>query len=141
MIRILLVEDNPVDAFIAERVIGLSGATAHLDIADGAAQALDLLTTRYLQTGELPDLILVDYYMPVQIGIQFLEAFAALDMPDKDKVITLMLTSSADPHLMPEAIRHGAHGLIPKPLSIPMVADLITRVQPDNAVILKDSIN
>jgi len=133
MIRILLVEDNPVDAFIAERMLLMSGADARLEIASSAAQAIDLLTSRYLETRELPDLLLVDQYMPMADGLKFLEAFAALDMPGKDNVLTLMLTSSGDPHLIGEALRRGAHGLVAKPISIPMLADLVVRTQQGDA--------
>lgn len=141
MVRILLVEDNPVDAFIAEKVVRLSGVNAQLEIADGGKNALDLLTHQYLETRELPDLILVDHHMPLQNGTQFLEAFAALDMPGKDRVVTLMLTSSADPHLIIEAIRRGAHGLISKPLSIEMLMDMIRRVRPKEQEGIQHPIN
>lgn len=130
MVKILLVEDNPIDAFIAEKVVMLSGADARLEIADGAAQALDLLISHYRENKELLDLILVDQFMPETNGMEFLDAFATLDLPGKDRVVTLKLTNSADPHLIAEAIRRGANGLISKPLSIPAMTDLIMRTQP-----------
>ena len=140
MVKILLVEDNEVDVFIAQKVIMLSGADVRLEIAEDVSQALKLLTNQYLDTHELPDLILVDQFMPLADGMQFLDAFAALDIPGKDKVVTLMLTSSIDPHLTAEAMRHGAHGLIPKPISLPMIAELITRALPSDPMVSKDPI-
>lgn len=134
-------EDNPVDAFIAERMLLMSGADAQLEIASSSEQAINLLTSHYLKTQELPDLILVDQYMPVADGMKFLEAFAALDMPVKHNVLILMLTSSGDPHLIVEAVRRGAHGLISKPISIPMLADLVMRTQHPHAEPVKDSTN
>lgn len=141
MVNILLVEDNAIDAFIAEKVVMLSGEDAKLEIADGAAKALELLTNQYLETRRLPDLILVDQYMPLADGMQFLDAYAALDMPGKDKVVTLMLTNSGDPHLIAEAMRRGAHGLVSKPLSIPLLADLIKRTQDRDAASMLNLIN
>lgn len=132
MVRILLIEDNPIDAFIAQKVVMLSGANARLEIADGAAQALELLTNQHREGYELPDLILIDQYMPVTDGLQFLDACALLNIPGKEKILKVMLTNSADPHLMVEAIKRGASGLLAKPLSIPVLNNLILRTQPDD---------
>jgi CheY-like chemotaxis protein len=139
MVKILLLEDNAIDTFIAQKVVMLSGAEARLEVADGAQQALSLLTNQYLENRELPDLILVDQFMPVTDGLEFLDAFASLDMPGKDKVTILMLTNSIDPHLTAEAMRRGAHGIITKPISIPALTDMIMRTQPkDPSLIKKD---
>jgi CheY-like chemotaxis protein len=141
MVKILLLEDNAIDAFIAQKVVMLSGTGARLEIADGAAQGLNLLTNQYLESHELPDLILVDQFMPVADGLQFLDAFASLDMPGKDKVKIMMLTNSIDPHLIAEAMRRGAHGVITKPISIAAITDMITHVQPEDPARIKDSNN
>lgn len=130
MVKILLVEDNPIDAFIAQKVVMLSGADVRLEIADGAVQALALLTNQHREGYELPDLILIDQYMPVTDGLQFLDALALLNIPGKEKILKLMLTNSADPHLVAEAIRRGASGMLSKPLSIPILNDLILLAQP-----------
>lgn len=134
MVKILLLEDNAVDAFIAQKVVMLSGAEARLEIADDAAQALKLITNEFLESQELPDIILVDQYMPKANGLQFLDAFNALDIPGKEKVTILMLTNSSDPHLIAEAMRRGAHGLMEKPISIPMVTEWVARVHPKDSV-------
>lgn len=138
MVKILLLEDNAIDAFIAQKVVMLSGAEARLEVADGAAEALSLLKNQYLDSQELPDFILVDQFMPVADGLQFLDAFAALDMPGKERITILMLTSSIDPHLTAEAIRRGAHGMINKPISIPVLAEIIARVQPQDPTFQKN---
>lgn len=137
MVKILLLEDNAIDAFIAQKVVMLSGAEARLEVTDGAAQALELITNQYLESHELPDFILVDQFMPFADGLQFLDAFASLDMPGKERITILMLTNSIDPHLMAEAMRRGAHGIITKPISIPVLVDLIGRGQPKDPSFLK----
>jgi CheY-like chemotaxis protein len=137
MVKILLLEDNAIDAFIAQKVVMLSGAEARLEVTDGAAQALELITNQYLETDELPDFILVDQFMPFADGLQFLDAFASLEMPGKERITILMLTNSIDPHLMAEAMRRGAHGIIAKPISIPVLVDLIARGQPKDPMFLK----
>lgn len=141
MVKILLLEDNAIDAFIAQKIVMLSGADARLEIADGAAQGLNLLTNQFLESHELPDLILVDQFMPLADGLEFLDAFASLDMPGKDKVTILMLTNSIDPHLSAEAMRRGAHGVITKPISVSALADLITLTQPKDPAFIQDSKN
>jgi CheY-like chemotaxis protein len=127
MVKILMLEDNAIDAFIAQKVIMLSGAEVVLEIAHGAAQGLSLLINQYLETRELPDFILVDQFMPLMNGLEFLDAFASLDIPGKDKITILMLTSSIDPHLTAETMKRGAHGIITKPMSIPVLTEMITQ--------------
>ncbi len=141
MVKILLVEDNPIDAFIAQKVLMLSGAEARLDVADGSAQALKLLENQYQDNRELPDLILVDLYMPGMDGLDFLEAFAALEMPDKNKIIVLMLTNSADPRLNAKAIALGANGIIGKPLSIAVLKDLVKSMNGKEQTLSENTLN
>jgi CheY-like chemotaxis protein len=125
MVKILMLEDNVVDAFIAQKVVMLSGANVRLEIAGGVAEGMNLLINQYLENRELPDFILVDQFMPITDGFQFLDAFALLDMPGKDKITILMLTNSIDPRLTSEAIRRGAHGVITKPMCISVLTEMI----------------
>jgi CheY-like chemotaxis protein len=130
MVKILMLEDNVVDAFIAQKVVMLSGANVRLEIAGGVAEGMNLLINQYLENRELPDFILVDQFMPGPDGLQFLDAFGSLDIPGKERVNILMLTNSIDPHVNAEAIRRGAHGIIAKPISIAVMVEIITRAQP-----------
>jgi CheY-like chemotaxis protein len=138
MVKILLLEDNAIDAFIAQKVVMLSGAEARLEVVDGAAQALDLITNQYLESHELPDFILVDQFMPFADGLQFLDAFAALEMPGKERITVLMLTNSIDPHITAEALRRGAHGIIFKPISVHILVEMIAHAQPKDPLFLRD---
>ncbi|MBW8311667.1 MAG: response regulator, partial [Rhizobium sp.] len=58
--RILLVEDNPVNLMVAQRLVGLLGL--HCETADNGEKALDRM-----QQGNL-DLVLMDCQMPVKDG-------------------------------------------------------------------------
>jgi CheY-like chemotaxis protein len=137
MLKILMLEDNAIDAFIAQKVVMLSGAEVLLEIAHGAAQGMSLLINQYVENHELPDYILVDQFMPLTNGLEFLDAFASLDMPGKDKITILMLTSSIDPHLTAETMRRGAHGIITKPMSIPILTEMIMHTKKEDPVFHK----
>jgi CheY-like chemotaxis protein len=127
MVKILLIEDNSTDAFIAEKVVMLSGANVHLDVVENGAKALAHLTTQYLETGELPDILLMDLYMPEQDGLQFLTAFSALDMLEKNKIQLLMLTNSIDLHVRTEALQLGMQDVFIKPLSVSMLNHIVVQ--------------
>jgi CheY-like chemotaxis protein len=122
--KILLIEDNEIDAFIAQQVLKDCEGETRFDVVESGVRAIELITTQYLQARELPDVILVDMYMPVMNGLEFLEAYAGIDIKEKDRIQVIMLTNSIDPHLHAEAIRLGARGILTKPVSAGMLAAL-----------------
>ena len=87
--KILLVEDQEDDQFIAKRNIKRCWPDALLLVAGNGEEAIDTLST---MQGPLPDLILLDINMPRMNGHEFLERWA--EQHSYDVPVVVMLTSS-----------------------------------------------
>ncbi len=90
--RCLLIDDNPIDLLVNERVIANVDAAHEIVKQQSATDALE-----YLQTCEMwPDIILLDINMPVMNGFDFLEAYRKIEtIPHRDIAIYI-LSSSLD---------------------------------------------
>lgn len=69
MKRILLIEDNEIDAVIASKIIEYVDNTYQLEQATSGREALAILKS----SKELPNLILLDLVLPVIDGFEFLK--------------------------------------------------------------------
>ncbi len=68
---------------------------------------------------ERPNLILLDYHMPIMDGIHFLKIF--FENPDNENIPVVMLTSDESAGVEVEAFKYGASDFIKKPI-IPQIA-------------------
>ncbi len=116
IVRVLLVEDNP---HVAELITdGLDGAARRemggrvafiFDVVGDGQMGLDRL-----QTVE-PDLIILDVYMPVMDGAQFLRHVRAKETTKHTPVIAL---SAGGPSAREAAMSAGADVFLDKPLRL-----------------------
>jgi len=93
-LQILIVEDNPGDARLAEETIGKSNQKTNITVAEDGEQALAMLR-REGEFGEVPrpDLILLDLKMPKMDGAEVLAAINA----DQDLVsIPVMILTGTE---------------------------------------------
>lgn len=118
MTNILLIEDNETDRFIAERQLALSGLDASMQSVDNGKSGLEMLMTRFVQTGFLPDVILVDYFMPIMNGLDFLYAFTHIDMRGKENIRVFLLTSLTDANMYLDPALHRISGVVEKPITL-----------------------
>ena len=104
-IRTLLVEDNPADQAIVQRMLKRYGsADFELTCVSSTAECLERL-----QDGSF-DLLLLDYNLPSENGLSFLRRLKNyVDMPP-----VIMLTGQGDERIAAEAIRAGAYDYFPK---------------------------
>jgi CheY-like chemotaxis protein len=117
MKTVLLIEDESTFQFIGKilfRSIGLS--TENLFIATGGQDALALLDKLHEDDKPLPDLILLDLYMPVMDGFGFLEAFQKKDYRNKEQTEIIVVTSSHDKDDMQRIKQFGITKYMTKPL-------------------------
>ena len=116
IVHVLLVEDNP---HVAELITdGLDGA-ARREMAGAVAFVFDVVGDGQmgldrLQT-VLPDLIILDVYMPVMDGAQFLRHVRARPETAKTPVIAL---SAGGPSAREAAMSAGADVFLDKPLRL-----------------------
>ena len=80
-------------------------------------QALELLEEYKKGNVQRPDIIFLDLNMPIMNGYEFIEAFALMDLPDKNAITIVVLTSSADPNDLARAKELGIKYYFNKPLT------------------------
>jgi len=104
--RVLVVDDSKTMRNIVKGVLGTIGATAIEEAGDGqdAISRVDAFK---------PDLILLDWNMPVMDGITFVKAYRA-----KNKTTPIiMVTTEAEKSRVMEAIQAGVNNYAVKPFS------------------------
>jgi CheY-like chemotaxis protein len=118
-ITVLIVEDDPDQAALAERRLGPAGY--RVDKVGTMRGMID-----YLRANPLPDVMLLDVGLPdgdgfdILVGIRRHRKLALLPV--------IMLTVLGDPKDIRKGLELGADGYIPKPYSRSMLADAISAV-------------
>ena len=92
------------------------GVAKDIHTALNGREALDLFNSYYHGAATLPDIILLDLNMPVMDGFSFLEAFNRLEVPGKDRVKIVVVTSSHDPKDRERTMKLGVTDYLTKPL-------------------------
>jgi len=111
-IRILLVEDNMVDAAVTRRVLGHNLINDLITAASGK-EALTIL--QGLGRADLPQLILLDINLPDISGIDFLRRIK--DDKDLHEIPVVILTMSNEDQDIQKSYDLGASSYLVKPIS------------------------
>ena len=128
IIRVLLVEDNP---HVAELITdGLDGA-ARREMGGRVAFLFDVvgdgqMALERLQTVQ-PDLIILDVYMPVMDGAQFLRHVRARE---ETKAVPVIALSAGGPSARDSAMSAGADVFLDKPIRLNEVLKAATQLLP-----------
>ena len=118
MTQCLIVDDSKVVRKLARRILEPFGF--EMREAEHGQDALD-------QCGELmPDFILLDWYMPVMSGIEFIRALRSSDEGQKPKVI--FCTTENDYNKILEAISAGADEYVMKPFDEVIIKEKLLQV-------------
>jgi len=115
--NVLLVDDDSVCNFINEVTLNKLGVAKEIHSALNGQEALDLINGYFLGDRSIPDVILLDLNMPIMDGFQFIEAFKRLEYPKKDKILIVVLTSSANPEDVKKAKSLGVDHYMTKPIN------------------------
>ncbi len=127
--RILLVEDNDLDAELT--LAALTAAEVGdgvLRVADGA-EALDYLFRRgtfATRAGGQPLLVLLDLKMPKVDGIEVLRRVKA--DPELRTIPIVVMTSSKEERDIVESYRLGGNAYVVKPVSYDQLAEVVRRI-------------
>lgn len=115
-IRVLLVEDRPQDVRLTKRAIRQAGFDLDVYVADHGAMALDMLgNTNNNPTVPLPDLVLLDWMMPLVNGEEVLAAIRSSSKLRRLPVI--VLTTSTNESDIQTAYNLGCNAYLTKPVN------------------------
>ncbi len=123
--RILLVDDDNINNFINQRLIKKLNIAEEVNVAVNGEEAIKVIKNTC--DNECPDLILLDINMPVMDGFEFLEEYKKLPIPNKDKVVIVMLTTSTNQNDMGRSKNIPIRGFLNKPLT----EDKLTKIMKD----------
>lgn len=125
MKNVLLVDDDKVFNFLNAKVVEHTGLAEIMDTVFNGKQAIDLLNNYSLGSKALPDIIFLDLNMPVMNGFEFLEEFRKIELPGKDRVRVVVLSSSVNPKEIEKARQLGADHYLSKPLKKESLLDVM----------------
>ncbi|MYN44869.1 response regulator [Pseudoduganella sp. FT93W] len=106
--KVLIVDDNPLNLELLTHVLGTIAVAQPVPFADPEA-ALAWCA------GEVPDLVLLDYQMPQMDGLECLRRLRVL--PGLQNVPVMMLTADSSQAVRHEALRLGANDFLTRPLN------------------------
>lgn len=115
--NVLLVDDDHIFNYLNQRIIQKMGFTDEIHSARNGQEAIELLNQYLTGTTALPDIIFLDLNMPVMDGFAFLEAFKRMNMPGKEKISIIIVTSSQDPKDIQRAKDLGVDHYLSKPIT------------------------
>lgn len=111
--RLLLVEDRPADVRLTKRSIQKAGYDVDIIVAENGREALDLLTDDTGQT-DLPDLVLLDWMMPMVDGAEVLDEMQ--HHPKLRRLPVVVLTTSTSEGDVATAYDKGCNAYLTKPV-------------------------
>ncbi len=119
-IRLMLAEDNDLNADIAQTLLRDAGAI--VTVVRNGKQAADLF--EHSEPGTF-DAILMDVMMPVMDGLAATEKIRALERPDAKTVPIIAMTANAFAEDAEKCIAAGMNAHLPKPIEIDSVIKVI----------------
>jgi len=115
---VLVIDDDETTNKLSHQIITKLDFAQEIKICYNGAEAIDFLMEfgrEHLQHS--PELILIDITMPVMNGFEFIEAFQKMNFTNKDRITSVILTSSSDLKDIRRAKRMGVQDYLIKPLT------------------------
>lgn len=103
-----IVDDNETNLMLLEQIVRKVSGDVEMSSFIDPVEALDASTRR------MPDLVLVDYMMPVVDGHEFILRLRA--MPGGREVPVIMITAAADRAVRQKALENGVTDFLTKPV-------------------------
>ena len=108
LIKVLIIEDNPVDVKMIEKAVHACGHNSLIayDGRSGIAMAIE----------HKPNLIILDYGLPDINGAKVLDEIRSMKETSSEAV--MVLTVLTDPSVVLDSFEHGADQYFKKPISV-----------------------
>jgi CheY-like chemotaxis protein len=117
MKKVLLVDDDQVCNLISKKTLQRMGIVNEVHTALNGEEAINLLNDYFQGALSLPDVILLDLNMPIMDGFSFIEAFKKLNIPNKDSMRIVIVSSSQNPNDVRKAKELGITAFLTKPVT------------------------
>ena len=119
--RLLVVEDNPINAEIAQTVLEMAGIeTEHAENGEKAIKMFENREQGYY------DAILMDIRMPVMDGLEATKRIRTLGRADSRTIPIIAMTANAFDEDMKKSIDSGMNGHLSKPIDIEQLQKILT---------------
>jgi CheY-like chemotaxis protein len=122
MFKALVIDDDPIFQYIAEKIFKKTNLFIETGCFLDAESALEFLQKNKANPEILPDIILLDLYMPSFSGWEFLNQYDKISSTFIKNIPIYILTSSVDPK---EIARSKSHPSVKKFTSKPMTFEFI----------------
>ena len=135
----MVIDDTELDHFIAKKMIHHADRRFEVKPFYEAISALEYIKGEDgLPKNNVNTLVLLDIYMPIMNGYEFLDAFEELDDAIRNKYYIVVLTSSHEPA---DINRMGAYkstnGILSKPLVAEDLSAIINRMITEKGIKLE----
>jgi CheY-like chemotaxis protein len=114
----MILDDDTICNFINTRVAETSGFFREIHSLFNGSDALLHLEQVSNGTVAAPDIILLDINMPVMNGFDFIDRLQRINLPNKDNVSIVILTSSDNMKDKKNAAAKGIRHYLQKPLTL-----------------------
>lgn len=116
--NILIIDDDSVCNFISTRIAETSGFLRDIRSVSNGKGALEIFDQAGKGIIAAPDIILLDLNMPVMSGFDFIRALNRLEVPNKESISIIILTSSDNIVDRQHAVALGIKHYLLKPLTL-----------------------
>ncbi len=121
--KILIIDDNYIDNYITSAIIKKNNLANDLVEFDNGLKAIEYLEQNKDNDEELPDLILLDLYMPLMDGFEFLNLFEKIDFTSTKKCKICIVSSSIDDNdIIKAKLDKNIYTFISKPLTAELLS-------------------
>lgn len=94
--KVMIIDDNEIDIFIASSMILKHSLAEKIIKYTSAKDALDYLIKNQYDTKELPEVVLLDINMPLLTGFEFMDIYKKLDARIKNHCKVYIVSSTID---------------------------------------------
>ena len=130
---ILVVDDDAISNYLTRRLLefNMEMATSIFTAVNGE-DALNFIKQYFEKQKLLPEIIFLDINMPVCDGFDFMRRFSLLDIPGKEEVQVVVLTTSSSHDDLNRMKELGVKYYLNKPLNQEKLNDLFNKLKQED---------